>query len=308
MFINRFVSSGALIAVAAIFAAGSASAQMTLTPAGASRGFQLTTFVDNVTIGNLGPIGLDYFNGGVTVSAYNGEVRQFSNIDNQNWAAGSIIGSYGQNNGTGLAHFGAQQYMAEQNAGRVVALPSGTQVGSNIGFATGLVANNSNGLLYVSTGSQVWTLNPANGATNVFGNIPADGLSLSLTGDILYAALNNGHVVGYDANTAAQVFDSGFIPGGIDGTAVGFGTRLGYLYVNTNGGTIVEVNLGTLEQTLISSGGSRGDFVASDPSGSGDLLLTQYDRVLRLSGIPTPGTAALLGLAGLVATRRRRLA
>ncbi|MBI1190792.1 MAG: hypothetical protein GC200_08965 [Tepidisphaera sp.] len=305
---NRVVLLRAGMCVAVVLAAGSAaSAQMMLTPAGVSRGFQLSTFVNNVTIGNLGPIGLDYFNGGVTVSAYNGEVRQFANVDNQIWTDGSIVGNYGQNNGTGLAHFGGQQFLAEQSAGRIVTLPSGNTL-ATIGFATGMVANNADGMLYVSNVSQIFKVNPGNGQVTVFNNQAADGLSLSPAGDILYAAANSGHVLGYNTSSGQLVFDSGFIPGGIDGTAVGFGTRLGYLYVNTNGGTVVEVNLSDLTQTVIASGGSRGDFVASDPSGSGDLLLTQYDRVLRLSGIPTPGTAALLGVAALASCRRRRLA
>ena len=51
----------------------------------------------------------------------------------------------------------------------------------------------------------------------------------------------NDHIIG------AQVFDSGFIPGGPDGTAIGTsGSIAGELFVNTNGGTVVEVNINSL--------------------------------------------------------------
>ncbi len=70
---------------------------------------------------------------------------------------------------------------------------------------------------------------------------------------------------GFNAVTGAQVFDSGFIPDGIDGTAIGYGNLAGNIFVNTNGGTVFEVNLTTNAQTLIASGGSRGDFVTVDP-------------------------------------------
>src|SRR5262249_30549668 len=56
------------------------------------------------------------------------------------------------------------------------------------------------------------------------------------------------------------------------------------------------------------TGGSRGDFVAPDPSKSGDLLLTQSDSIMRLSGIPSPGGAAMGAVVGVVAARRRRRA
>ena len=56
----------------------------------------------------------------------------------------------------------------------------------------------------------------------------------------------------------------------------------GDLFVNTNGGTVVEANLATAAQTVIASGGSRGDWVTVDPS-NGTLLLTQTDRIMRLT-------------------------
>src|SRR5262249_44638607 len=100
----------------------------------------------------------------------------------------------------------------------------------------------------------------------------------------------------------------GFIPGVVDGSALGSGVLAGNLFVNTNGGTVVEVNLTTLAQTLIASGGSRGDFVTADPL-DGSLLLTQTDRVLRLTAppgggfvtpsVPEPAGLTLFGIGAL---------
>ncbi len=78
-----------------------------------------------------------------------------------------------------------------------------------------------------------------------------------------------------------MVFQSGTIATGPDGIALGTGPVAGNLFVNTNGGTVVEVNLKTAAQTIIASGGSRGDFVTVDPN-NGTLLLTQTDRIMRL--------------------------
>ena len=52
----------------------------------------------------------------------------------------------------------------------------------------------------------------------------------------------------------------------------------------------MEINFATDAQTLIASGGSRGDFVTVDPSNN-SLLLTQSDRIIRL----TPGSGAGFG-------------
>src|SRR5262249_7028586 len=106
--------------------------------------------------------------------------------------------------------------------------------------------------------------------------------------------------------TGAQVFDSGVIPGGPDGTAIGTsGNLAGKLFVNTNGGTVVEINTTTLAQTVLATGGTRGDFVTVDPLND-TLLITQTDDILRLTPtgggfIPVPGPIAGAGVPGLLA-------
>jgi hypothetical protein len=170
-------------------------------------------------------------------------------------------------------------------------------------------------------------VDPVSGTFTVFksGLAGPDGLALSSDGSTLYVSLaGTGHIAGFNTTTGLQVFDSGpiTIPN-VDGIALGGGTLFGNIFANTNNGTVVEVNLATLAQTVIASGGSRGDFATVDTSGgplTGTLLLTQTDVIDRLfagpggtfnglppvAPVPEPGTLFImgLGLAGLVCARR----
>jgi hypothetical protein len=196
---------------------------------------------------------------------------------------------------SGLAISGGKIYQALQGGpGSVIQVDSNGNfvqtIASGISFATGLVTNPTNGHLFVSNviNLAVYDVNPVTNAKSVFlSNVNFDGLAFSRDGSILYGAVFgfDGHILGYNTSTKALVFDSGFIPGGIDGIAVGSGVLANNLFVNTHDGQIIEINLTSLAQTTIAAGGSRGDLVSADPNGS--LLLTQTDSVLRLS--PPPG-------------------
>jgi len=107
----------------------------------------------------------------------------------------------------------------------------------------------------------------------------ADGLTFSADGKTLYAAIYGQSVEAYDLATGKKTF-SAAVPGS-DGTALGTGNLDGFIFANTNFGQLIEINLKTGAQTVIGTGGSRGDFVEVDPNGT--LLLTQSDRILRLT-------------------------
>ena len=321
-----------LAAAAALLAtAWPAQAQLTLTPAGVADNFSLTTFATGFpSSSSVGPLGMAFVGGTVLVSDYPGNVRVFgTDTDGQNALLAPIAHNYGGAAAIGMAQVGDGIYMTQQSGGTgdlIQINNDGTFKQNIVGgmpAATGIIANPHNGTVFVSTigNDVIYTVDPAAKTKTVFlNNTEADGLSLSADGGILYTANDNGHIYGFNTTTKANVYDSGSIPGGIDGTAVGTGALAGDLFVNTNSGTVYEINLLTNVQSLIASGGSRGDFVSVDPNND-TLLLTQTDRIIRLSppagggfgGNPTPEPSTVatfglgaLGLAGLLLRARRR--
>jgi MBG domain (YGX type)/Bacterial Ig-like domain (group 3) len=144
-----------------------------------------------------------------------------------------------------------------------------------------------------------------------------DGVSISADGQTLYAAdkTHNEIVVfnlaSYISTGKTLTKPTSVIPfgtattsqgqtatvGDVDGTALGQGTLAGELFVNTNtgtypvvngstttnvsGGMVLEIDLATLSETIISYGSTRGDFVTVDPS-NGTLLLDYSTEIIRL--------------------------
>ncbi len=296
--------------------ASASSAQMVLTAAGIARGFSLSTFAtDFQSVSGIGPLAIDYqTDGSILVSSYaTGAIQRFANVDNQSSLTAPVINYPAGEFAHGIAHFGSTVYASRYGSQTVVQLnPDGSinhTVVSGLGNARDIEANFATGRLLVSCVQGLRNLDPASGLYTTLTSEEADGITLSADGSVIYGAMisgaHSGHLVGFDTTSGAIVFDSGFVGGGLDGTTLGYGTRAGFIYGNLNNGSVIEIELATLTQTLIAVGGSRGDFAASDPTGSGDMLLTQSDRVMRLSGIPSPGGIAVLGMGLLCATRRR---
>lgn len=312
--------------------ANPANAALTLTAASIAQGFTLTTFASGFpTTGHCcGPLGIGFTSsGGVLVSDYTGTVAKFAtNTDNQTYASASITGGYGWGLPVGIAQYGGKFYMADRsNGGRVIEISSdGAFVGvvaTGIPLATGIVADPATGKLYVSgSNSNSWSwgtifeVDPSTGSAtdkkSQWGFY--DGLTIS--GSTLYAEGNNS-IIGYNLSTFAEVYNSGFIPGGPDGVAIGTGSLSNLLFINSNDGTFWQQDVTDHALTLFASGGSRGDFVYVDPNGT--LLITQTDSIMRLTApvgggfehngnVPEPGSLALMGLAlASLASLRRRM-
>jgi DNA-binding beta-propeller fold protein YncE len=313
---------------------------MTLAQGGIDGNFTLSTFASGFpfdSTNNIGPLGIAFpSGGGVLVTDSFGAMRLFpSASDGQNASSASLTFSYGRNlfpgitNAAGLARIGNSIYMASQGNNSLIQLnangtPNQTLFSGLLNHPTGIVADPSNGHLFISTANgtsgTLYEVNPATGTRSIFKTGDFDGLAISQDGTKIYAASED-HVVGFDIASGNQIYTSNTIAGTPDGVALGMGNLAGNIFVNTNDGTLVEVNLSSGAQTLIGTGGSRGDFVISAPDGS--LLLTQTDRILRLtppsgSGFvtpligggdpvtPEPSSLALLGLGGLALLGWRR--
>jgi sugar lactone lactonase YvrE len=267
---------------------------LTLTSAGVSEGIGISILaVDFPVQGNKSAYGVAFpSSGGVLVSDDPGNVRLFaSDTDGQSadWFPPSQ--NYGTGNAVGMASAGGNVYMTQSGNGRVLQLnDDGTLnqvIVSGLTDADGIVANPANGHLFVATQgtNRIFDVDPVAQTATPFATIMSAGLALSNDGSTLYTAqyiATNSRIIGFDATTGAQVFDSGFIAGSAVGVVQGTGLLAGDLFVNTNAGTVVQVDLSTLEQTVIASGGSRGDLMTIDPN-DGSALVTQTDRIVRLT-------------------------
>lgn len=227
---------------------------------------------------------------------------------------------------------------------------------------TAAVASNVRGKVYVNIGSTDVNSSPLppqileyDGASlippnpilsrnfasfNGTANIAVDSMALSGDQNTLYVLWNNGHIFGYSTapgtGYAAETVDitaslaGGVLPaniyGGKTGLIAGTGAFEGMLFLNGNDGSLYEINPAAAVQanrlTAIATGGSIGQFMATDPL-TGDMYITQSDSVLVLhstnanagfastaipGAAPEPASLGLLGLSGMALLRRRRQA
>lgn len=321
--LSRYLTTTAALSFLFASTCGSLQADMMLTAAGTADGLTLTTFANGFpSLSSVGPLGIAFVGSTVLVSDYPGNVRVFpTDTDGQTAASAPVAQNYGGANAIDLAQVGGNIYMTQQSSstGDLVQINNnGTFNQFIIGgmpAATGMVADPVTGHLFVSTlgNDVIWNVDPIAKTKTAFETgVNTDGLTISADGSTVYGEVS-GEIIGWNSTTGAQVFNSGPIPGGPDGTAIGAGAFAGELFVNTNAGQLIEINQTTLAQTVLATGGSRGDFVTVDPTND-TLLLTQTDSVLRLSGAtlvggtPEPSYLWLLvaGMAALVISRLRR--
>jgi hypothetical protein len=270
---------------------------LNLTAAGVNAGYTISTFATdfpNLSGSNVGPTGITFpDSGGVLVSSGNeGAVRHFpTDTDGQSALWFPSIPNYGLHNSWALAKVGANIYMTQSDLGKVV------QVNDNGNFvqdivsvlpqALGIVANPATGHLFVGheENGDIFDVDPQAHTKTLFVNSTTNyGLAISPDGRTLYVArYSDAHVISYDTRTGQKgAFDSGSIADGTAGIVLGIGRFGGHLYVNTNAGTLIDIDLVTRNAIPIASGGVRGDMLAIDPH-DGSLLVTTKDRIARLS-------------------------
>lgn len=322
-----------LAAMAGCMMARPAAATLVLT--GAVPGFTLTTaislpYVNNstYTLVSVGIAGT----GNIIAPENSGPDFVYPDIDNQTLGGFIASAPLPAGNGFAMATLGGQVYGGQAWGGGYYRFNSNGSLGPALnvvgaGSWLGLWGDQANGKLLSSSTLGLIEIDPATGnyvVVNALAGFLADGVTVTPDGDTAYVAdYTNDEVRGYSllaANFGQQVFATASLGHGSDGMGVLAGTcgLAGQIVVNNNDGTVGLINPGNGNETVIASGGTRGDFVSADTN-NGTLLLSQNDQLARLAAprgcsigsataAPEPATTAwlTLALAGLAAVRWRR--
>jgi len=271
-----------------------AQAQLTLTPTAVSAGYKLTTVATGFPYDSnrIGPIGVAFTDAGtllVTEPRFNAVNILPNDTDNQ--IAGSNTGvSYME---YGLVKVGSITYAAT-TSGVIQINQDGSYKQTIVSgiVSVGIVVNPVNGHLLVSDdNSLVYDIDPIAKTHSFFasGLNGPDGLTITADGSTLYEAdFYSGNIYAFDTSTKAKTL----VASGLnlaDGISLGYGSIANKLFVNCGTGNVYQIDIvNNNAVTLIASGGSRGDFVVPDANGT--LLLTQTDRILRLTAPPPGGS------------------
>jgi sugar lactone lactonase YvrE len=267
---------------------------LTLTPSSVRAGYGISIFATDFS-GVTSILFRDQ--GGELVTDMAGNVRLFpSDSDGQSAAYVTPTQNFGSGDALALARAGSNIYMTQLTSAKLVQInDTGNFVAEilpSLPVASGMVANPKNGHLFVDDQTNmIYDVDPKARTYKGFIDSGDDyGLAITADGATLYGADSvNNNVMGYDTTTGRSVFNSGNIPGGPNGLALGTGRFAGHLYVVTLDGSLLDIDLASRTQTVIANGGQRGDFLAFDPN-DGSLLVTQTDRIVRVK-FPT-GQAA----------------
>jgi hypothetical protein len=302
-----------------------------LTSAGTSLGFSLSKYYSDPSY--YGILGVTSGPGGAIYGAgfSSGEVLKLAPSDGQTYASVLAKAATGVGTPSGMVYAGGHLYLGVVGGGYYEVNPTTLaltplSLDQAVYHYYGMWANPTNGHFLAGDAYGLLDINPATGHVTVVGGAGPDGVTISPDGATGYGEYS-GHILGYSLtslNPSTPIFDSGYLPGGPDGTGIITGGALnGDIIVNMNDGSIVLLDPLTKVTTLIATGGSRGDLVGPDMT-SGTLLLDfSYDGLWRLAyaggsigggggngnpGVPEPGTIFLLtaGLLSLGAWRLRK--
>lgn len=275
-----------------------ANATLTLTTAGMSDGFNLSTFVSGYPAATYGPLSVGVLPDGnlITGSYANSALYIFADTDGQTLgsALSKIPYTYQTSNPQYIfATVNGQVYGAQvaggtfgqfSNTGVFTPIPNLASAGVTAYY--GMWADPANNDLIASSSKGLIEINPTTGTYRVInGSVFPDGVTVSSDGKTVYAEVA-GAIAAYSVSTGAllKTYTTGHSP---DGTAVIAGGNFsGDLIVNDNDGTVLLLDPVTSTITTIAMGGSRGDFVSPDTNSGanyGTLFLSQQESILRLS-------------------------
>jgi hypothetical protein len=273
---------------------------LTLTASSIRAGFGISTFATDFPVEfGIGVTSISFRDqGGELATDISGNVRLFANdSDGQSAAYFPPTQSFDYGNALALAKVGGSIYMTQQSLGKVVQINDNgnfvKEIVSSLPYAGGMVANPRNGHLLVDDGfDAIYDVDAqAHTSKPLVQGVSDYGLAITRDGRTVYAAGNSdNHVMGYDTSTGNSTFDSGTIAGVPSGLALGTGRFTGHLYVSTMDGALLDIDLASRSQTMIATGGQRGDFLTIDPNDD-SLLVTQTDRIVRVKFPTGPATS-----------------
>src|SRR5262249_41388276 len=258
---------------AAAVLAEPAHAQLALTADGIADGFTLTSFLSGYNFGaTYGPLAEGILSNGnvITGSVGDAKIYVFKDVNNQALSDALSANTYTFTTGNpnyAMATAGGKVYGAQLFGG---AYEQFTSTGAHTAIAgltaldyLGMWGDPVNGHIISSSYQGLIDINPLTGTFRMIATNPgADGVTVSPDGKIVYAEAG-GNILAYSYATGALLTTysgNGHSP---DGTGVISGGKLsGDIVVNNNDGTVglIDVNTGT--ETIIASGGNRGDFVS----------------------------------------------
>ena len=315
----------AALGLAAV-AAQPASAAMTLTAQGIALGFTLTNVVTGFPGGGIGPLGIAVNSDHNIMAGSSADNRNYIYSDTNNQTFASALSStpfvafppaYAYSPATGKVYGSggfsgpnANQFLQFNNDGSINHV-----ITPNVPVTNGMWANPVNGHILAAGGSGIYDINVVTETARLVTSHTSDGITISADGTKLYTY--DGGI--FDIATGASLGNFGSVSGA-DGMGIITSSNPatnGDIVVNTTDGRLVLVDIDSVlfTQTVIASGGSRGDYTAADWT-NGTLLLTQSNDILRLDcgsgcsvgSTPTPEPASVLllaaGLLSLAGLRR----